>query len=58
MKKGIQEVLSRSVMCLYEHVETKVRVILRGEERFMLKWGCTKDLHCRFFFHGFGARHH
>ena len=45
-KKGIPEVLDRSVMNLYEGAKTRVRVDSELSEELRLKWGCTKDLCC------------
>ena len=49
-KKGIPEVLVRSVMSLYEGAKTRVRVDSELSEKFRLKWRCTNDLCCHLFF--------
>ena len=49
-KKGIPEVLVRSVMSLFEGAETRVRVDSELSDEFELKWGCTKDLCCHLLF--------
>ena len=50
MKKGIPDVLVRSVMNLYEGAKTRVRVDSELSEEFEVKLGCTKGLFCRLFF--------
>ena len=49
-KKGIPQVLVRSVMSLYEGAKTRVRVDFEMSEEFEVKVGCTKGLCCHLFF--------
>ena len=50
MKKGISEVLVRSVMSLYDGVNTRVRVDSELPEKIEAKEGCTKNLCCHVLF--------
>ena len=43
-KKGITEVLVRSVTCLYEGAKTESEWILNCQSSLRLKWGCTKNM--------------
>ena len=43
-KKGMPEILGRSIMSLYERAKTRVRRILSCQKSLRLKWGCTKGL--------------
>ena len=49
-KKGIQELLVRSVMGMYEGAKTRVSVDCEMSEEFEVKAGCTKDMCCHLFF--------
>ena len=49
-KKGIPEVLVRSVMSLCEGAKTRVGVDYEMSEEVEVKVGCTKDLCCHLFF--------
>ena len=49
-KKGILEVLVRSVMSLYEGAMMRVERILSCQRSLRLKCGCTNDLYCHLFF--------
>ena len=50
-KKGIPNVLVRSVISLYEGAKTRVRVDFEfSEEIEAFLWRCTKDLCCHLFF--------
>ena len=46
-KKGIPDILVRSVMNLYEGAKTRVRVDYELSEELRLKWEYTKDLCCQ-----------
>ena len=48
-KKGVPDVLVRSMMSLYEGAKTRVRVESELSEEFEVKVGCTKDLFCLLF---------
>ena len=48
-KKGIPEVLVRSVMSLFEGAKIRVRVDSELSVEFELKVGCPKDLCCHNF---------
>ena len=49
-KKGILEVLVRSVMSRYQGEKARVRVDFELSEEFEVNVGCTKDLCCHLFF--------
>ena len=49
-KKGIPEVLVRSVMSLYEGTKMRVRVDYELSVEFEVKVGMPKDLCCHIFF--------
>ena len=49
-KKGITEVLVRSVMSLYEDQGQESEWILSCQRSLSLKWGCTKHMCCHLFF--------
>ena len=49
-KKGIPEVLARSVMSLYEGTKTRVRVDSELSEEFEVNVGMHQDLSCHIFF--------
>ena len=49
-KKGIPGMLVPSVISLYEGAKTRVKVDYELSEKFVIKVGYTKNLHCHLFF--------